>query len=164
MAALMENGVFKGYIGFDECTKQRVWTKQEIETLLFAAKIINVLLIRRELSGDPAEPQVKDGHTYKNFYIYAIDKKTFDLLYINRNLHNLMPGIRLGTRCFSAYHKYGGPCASCPALHLDGALNICTGDIKNPRLGVTNNVTACEIEWAPGRNAYFLCSYDTTQY
>lgn len=46
--AILENGAFKGFIGFDECRKQRCWTQGQIETLNFVAKILSVLLPKKK--------------------------------------------------------------------------------------------------------------------
>lgn len=49
-SAIMENGEFKGYIGFDECTRKMKWTEEQKDSLLFVAKIISTFLckMRRE--------------------------------------------------------------------------------------------------------------------
>ncbi len=163
LVALRQNGNFQGFVGFDECARQRLWVKQEIETLTFAARIIDLLLVRLEIAGDPGALQKKDDRTYRNFYIYAIDKATYELLYINRNTYNLTPKLRLGNTCFNAYHQLDRPCKGCPLEALDDTHNINTSNVCDSARGVSANVTGTEVEWAPGRMAYLLSSCDTSE-
>ncbi len=45
--AIMDNGQFKGYVGFDECTNQRYWTQEQIDTLSFLSKVLSVFLLKK---------------------------------------------------------------------------------------------------------------------
>lgn len=44
--AIMDEGKFKGYIGFDECRSNRFWTQEQIDALAFISKVISVFLMR----------------------------------------------------------------------------------------------------------------------
>lgn len=44
--AIRENGIFRGYIGFDECTQQRLWTKEQIQLLSDFSKMLSTFLLR----------------------------------------------------------------------------------------------------------------------
>lgn len=44
--AIMDRGVFRGYIGFDECTANYLWTKGQISMLEFMAEVMAVFLIK----------------------------------------------------------------------------------------------------------------------
>ena len=45
--AIMDRGVFRGYVGFDECTTNRLWTQGQISTLEFLAEVLAVFLIKQ---------------------------------------------------------------------------------------------------------------------
>lgn len=45
--AIRENGVFLGYIGFDECVYQRMWTQEQIDLLTYFSEILSVFLLKR---------------------------------------------------------------------------------------------------------------------
>lgn len=45
--AIMDNGQFRGYVGFDECSEQRYWTQEQIDTLSFFSKILSVFLLKK---------------------------------------------------------------------------------------------------------------------
>lgn len=44
--AIMDEGKFRGYIGFDECRGNRFWTQDQIDALAFISKVISVFLMR----------------------------------------------------------------------------------------------------------------------
>jgi len=44
--ALKQDGIIKGFVGFDECTGQRFWTQEEISTLTFLSEILSIFLFR----------------------------------------------------------------------------------------------------------------------
>lgn len=45
--AIMDQGVFRGYVGFDECTSNRLWTAGQVSTLEFLAEVLAVFLIKQ---------------------------------------------------------------------------------------------------------------------
>jgi len=45
--AIMDRGVFRGYVGFDECTSNRLWTEGQVSTLEFLAEVLAVFLIKQ---------------------------------------------------------------------------------------------------------------------
>lgn len=44
--AIRENGVFRGYIGFDECARKRLWTKEEIRMLSDLTQMLSAFLLK----------------------------------------------------------------------------------------------------------------------
>ena len=44
--AIMDRGVFRGYVGFDECTANYLWTQEQISMLQFMAEVLAVFLIK----------------------------------------------------------------------------------------------------------------------
>lgn len=38
--------VFRGYIGFDECVEQRLWTKEQINVLTFFSESLSMFLLQ----------------------------------------------------------------------------------------------------------------------
>ena len=45
--AIMDRGVFRGYVGFDECTANYLWTQGQISLLQFMAEVLAVFLIKQ---------------------------------------------------------------------------------------------------------------------
>lgn len=49
--AIMDRGVFRGYVGFDECTANYLWTQTQVSTLQFLAEVLAVFLIKHRADG-----------------------------------------------------------------------------------------------------------------
>ena len=47
--AIRDNGVFRGYIGFDECTQARLWTKEQIDLLTYFSEMLSVFHMKKRL-------------------------------------------------------------------------------------------------------------------
>jgi len=45
--AIMDRGVFRGYVGFDECSGNRLWTQEQVSALEFLAEVFAVFLIKQ---------------------------------------------------------------------------------------------------------------------
>lgn len=46
--AIRDNGVFRGYIGFDDCSAKRLWNKEQIQTLSFFSEMLGVFLLKEQ--------------------------------------------------------------------------------------------------------------------
>ncbi|MFR9190483.1 MAG: GAF domain-containing protein [Anaerotruncus massiliensis (ex Togo et al. 2019)] len=92
--ALKNDGVFSGYVGFDECSAQRFWTQEEIDTLTFISKILSTFLIKWRTQEKLAESfrVTRAVLDHQNLWTYVIGGD-HRLLYINRKTE-LRPGQR----------------------------------------------------------------------
>jgi diguanylate cyclase (GGDEF)-like protein len=48
--AIMDRGVFRGYVGFDECTATCLWTQGQVDTLKILAEMMAVFLVKQRAS------------------------------------------------------------------------------------------------------------------
>lgn len=55
--AIMDDGVFMGYVGFDECREKRAWTKAQIASLTLISNILSTFLLKFRLK----EGNAKNG-------------------------------------------------------------------------------------------------------
>lgn len=46
---IMDDGVFKGYVGFDECRENRSWTKPQIASLTLISNVLSTFLLKLRL-------------------------------------------------------------------------------------------------------------------
>ena len=44
--AIMDDGVFRGYVGFDDCRENRSWTKEQIASLTLIASVLSTFLLK----------------------------------------------------------------------------------------------------------------------
>lgn len=73
--AIKDNGVFKGWVGFDDCTSKCLWTINQIEVLSFISELLSLFLLKQraqdnvmELAGD-----LRAVLDHQNSWIYVVD-------------------------------------------------------------------------------------------
>ncbi len=163
--AIKDNGVFRGYVGFDDCRIKRFWTKEQISVLTFISKILSIFLMKQRAQDKAIETaralqQILDN---QNSWIYVVDRNTYEMYYINKKTRNLVPDAETGMTCYESFFDRTSPCSSCPARNIKEGHNNCTIEVFNPILNVWSLADASLISWQ-GREACLLCCHDVTDY
>ena len=156
--AIRDNDVFRGYIGFDECREQRLWTKEQIELLTFLAESLAMFLLRlrRQEKVQKQADELRSILDNQDAWIYIIDPDTFQLNYVNGKLLKALPQVRTGVPCYQALKGRPSPCERCPARQLGSATN---GNhlAYDPSLGCHVLIEAARIRWE-GSEAFLMTS------
>lgn len=151
--AIYDKGMFRGFVGFDECHSHRLWTQQQIDALSFFSEIISTFLLKKRAQ-DETERRAENLFSIlenQNAWIYVIDSNTFEFLFVNKKTRSLYPQISTGERCYSCLMDLDSPCPNCPALGLP--LHESKEEIiVNPILDLRVVSEATSIQW-DGRNA-----------
>jgi len=118
--AIRDRGVFRGYIGFDECVTQRMWTREQIEALVYLSEMLSVFLLKKRQQ-EKALRQAEDFRSIldnQNAWIYIIDPHSCELKYLNAKVRQLAPDARPGMYCYEALMGRGSRCAGCPSVNI----------------------------------------------
>ena len=59
LCAIRDHGVMRGYIGFDECSINRYWTREQVNMLSFFAEMLSVFLMKKRT--EDAYKKLKNG-------------------------------------------------------------------------------------------------------
>ncbi len=123
--AIRENGVFRGYIGFDDCMEPRMWTKEQIELLRFFSESMSVFLLRQrrqeKLQRQAEELQfILDS---QDAWSYVVDPDTYELRYINSRLREKGLTCNPGRTCYQILENRENPCRECPLVMLGSRKN-----------------------------------------
>ena len=162
--AIRENDAFKGFVGFDECTGKRMWTKEEISILSFISKLLSTFLMKerarqRDQMNSRLMAEILD---HQDAYIYAIAKSDYRLLYLNQKTRELDPSAQIGMCCYRAFFGRDEICQNCPVQTL-----IEQGDgskaVYNPQYGIWTSAHASAMQW-DNQDAYLLSCYDISKY
>ncbi len=154
--AIRDNGVFRGYVGFDECSQTRFWTKEQIDILRFLSDVLSTFLLKQR-SQEQLRRQLEDFKNImdsQNAWIYAIDAETNRLLFLNSRVRELVPTAHPGDICYRALTGLDQPCASCPVQETlrSGA---CHCALDSPRSGLTVETESSLLRWQ-GKEAVLL--------
>ena len=154
--AIRDNGVFRGYIGFDECKQQRFWTREQIHMLTYFSEMLAVFLLKRkeqERSNRWAR-QLTTILDNQNAFIYIIDPDTCELKYLNARTKALAPAVTVGMRCYEALLGCDSRCENCPSADIRRTKNAHTV-IENRKFGMKALAEATLIQWE-GRDSCLL--------
>lgn len=157
-SAILDNGVFRGFIGFDECVNNRIWTTTQIHTLVFLSKILAVFLLKKR-SQDATHMlanNLKSILDNQNAWIYVIDPETYRLRYINQRTRNMSPVIREGAYCYEVLMNRSACCPDCPVRNIMEAKNS-ESFIHNTFFGLYVRAEASKVVWNGQESCLVTC-------
>ena len=154
--AIYDRGVFRGYIGFDDCTSNRLWTKEQIDALTFFSELLAVFLLKKRAQ-DETQRYADDLASVldnQNAWIYVIDPDDCTLKFLNAKTRSLAPNAQIGMKCHQCLMGSDERCANCPALNIREKKNSCI-TIENYYLGLRVEAESTLIRWG-GKEACLL--------
>ncbi|MCM1165733.1 MAG: diguanylate cyclase [Lachnospiraceae bacterium] len=149
--SIVENGVFKGFVGFDECRSNRFWTQEQIDSLVFLSKVLSVFLLKARADNYASSlKSILDNHQHA---LYIVDAETRKLLYLNKLIEDVIGKGKLGTDCCQAI--CGGVFGSCPISALRETGSSRELESFSPVFNKHVRARASEVVWE-GRPAYLV--------
>lgn len=163
--AIRDKGVFKGYVGFDECSAHRFWTKEQIDILSMLARILSTFLLKQRSQERLIRTvgQMEMLLEQQNSLIYTVDKN-YILLYANHKTWELVPSAQIGVAtCYKIFFGRGTPCEICPIQSLKKGDTSNSMEIYNACLDIWTLTDASSLTW-DGKDAYLLTCHDISKY
>lgn len=156
--AIREGGIFRGYVGFDECVEQRLWTKEQIQTLSYFSEMLSLFLFKQrkqEKSVRYAEElqMILDN---QNAWIYIIDPVDCRLKYLNAKTRELAPDVTPGMCCYEALMGQKARCPGCPSLDIQKTRNS-SACLYNSRFDLNVLAEATLIQWNGENSCLLTC-------
>ena len=162
--AIRDEGEFKGWVGFDDCTDHHLWTGAEIEILSFIAELLSLFLLKKRAQKQ-ATDLAEDLLTvldHQNSWLYVTDPDTYELLFINAKILASTGSVSVGMRCYEAFLNAAQPCERCPMKDIKQTVSNSL-EIYNPRLDIWTLADASLIRWE-NKPACLLACHDITPY
>lgn len=155
--AVRESGVFRGYIGFDECNEGRMWTRDQIRLLQYFSETLGLYLLNRRRQ-QRAEIQADELNTILDNqagWLYIIDPKDYTLKYCNKKTARLTPDAKPGNVCYRALMNRSGRCPGCPAADLGSESHATI--LTDGRTGIRLLAEATPIHWQGENSCLMSC-------
>ncbi len=115
--AIRQNGSFRGYIGFDECTKQRLWTKEEIQLLSHFSEMLSAFLLHYR-EKEQLHLQAQHLQNLLQSCSYIVEPETHKLKYADDTILQHIPALELDAPCYKVLMNRQSPCSGCPLESL----------------------------------------------
>lgn len=156
--AIRDRDVFCGFIGFDECTGMRLWTKEEVSLLTLISQLLSTFLQKKRVVDRDHQLAVRLNAILdvQDAYIYAVRQDNYELLYLNDKTKELDSTAQVGMPCYHAFFGKDKPCETCPLRGKDY-------EIYNPQYDVWTKVKVASLRWGE-YDAYLLSCFDITDY
>ncbi len=110
------------FIGLDDCTKTRVWTEREINSLQYIGKLLSIILQGTHLRDEINELAISNRNSAdildnSDSLVYVSDLNTYDLLYLN-DVGKRTIGVKfdeeyLNKKCYKMLQGQEAPCSFC---------------------------------------------------
>ncbi|MBE6962929.1 MAG: diguanylate cyclase [Ruminococcaceae bacterium] len=152
--AIQDNDVFRGYIGFDDCTANRLWTQEQISLLQFLSEVMALFLLKKRTQ-DKAMAQaanLKNILDCQDAWLYVVNPNTYQLKFLNAKLKKLAPRSQTNQLCYKTLLGRKRPCVQCP-LHSSGGIST----IRNEKLDVVVQAHADPILWDGKEECLITC-------
>ncbi len=154
--SIVDDGKFKGFVGFDECRSNRFWTQEQIDSLVFLSKVLSIFLMKarsRKQSDNYANSLKSILDNYPQT-LYIVDAETHKLLYLNKLTESVIGAGKLGMECSAAI------CGDkmfpkCPIHELLKTGKSSPIEMTSPVLNKKVRVQATEVHWE-GKPAYLI--------
>ena len=77
--------MFRGFVGFDECTGVRMWTKEEVGMLSLISQLLTTFLQKKRSIDRERQMTIRLNTILdvQDAYIYVIEDGSYRLLYLN---------------------------------------------------------------------------------
>ena len=163
------NGYHYGFVGFDECTFNRVWDSEELILLKNLSQIISNATHRYRAETNVIQSQQTLRTVLENINanIFVSDFNTMEILFANRNLKKMFGNNIEGKKCWKVLHNdKTDVCDFCPRQYLfDG--NHRPGGVyyweeHHEATGIWFAHTSTFVKWIDGRLTQLEVSIDIT--
>ncbi len=95
--------------------------------------------------------------------IYISDPETYEILYVNNKLADLLPGDCIGSKCYKTLQGLEAPCGFCTNHIILGNTEPYRWDYYNPSLDRHFSIVDRIIQWSDGRDVRFEMAIDITE-
>jgi signal transduction histidine kinase/ActR/RegA family two-component response regulator len=155
-----------GFIGFDDCRSHREWPGEDVEILRTIARIIASVIERQEAESrlQAERSQLLSIFDSIDEPIYVSDPESFEVLFVNKAMRELLGRDPLGGICYRAFHGLDAPCSFCTnEIILAKRGETYRWEHHNPVLGRTFAAHDRIIRWPDGRDVRLELAFDITE-
>ncbi len=121
-AQIKRDGQMTFFIGLDDCSKTRIWTEREINSLQYIGKLLSIILQGTHLRDEINELAISNRNSAdildsSDSIVYVSNLENYDLLYLNgtgkQAVGILSDKEMIGKKCYAVLQGNKEPCSFC---------------------------------------------------
>ncbi len=161
--AIYDDGVFSGFVGFDECSHERVWTGEQIGTLSLVSRLLSIFLIKHHRKNDAAfTADFMSALDQNASFVYIVDPESYNVIFCNQVVADTFGLSFVGQKCHKAFLNSDTPCSRCPIRLYNETGKPQALEILRPD-GMWLMSQASPMHWQ-GRHMMMVSSIDVTKH
>ena len=162
--AIRDGEQFKGFIGFDDCLRRRLWTQEQIDTLRFLSEMLSVFLMKWRVTqkSQEAVTNLEKLLDNQNAWVYVIDPDTYEMEYVNQRMRDLVKQECIGRKCYEVTLNKDAPCDICPMKEVIEKGNT-SMEFYNPMFDLWTLIDGSMITWNKKKACMLTCK-DVSRY
>lgn len=150
--AIMDEGVFRGFVGFECDDDRRTWTQDQVGYLTSLAEVLSMFLLKKRIkeSADVWAESLRHIMAKKNGWVEVIRESDYGLCFLNDPAGKLQVEWKKGEPCYRTLMGRDTPCETCPLNTLGQVV-----ELYSPIAKMTARAKATYASWE-GENVYLL--------
>lgn len=163
--SILDDGEFRGFVGFDECRSNRFWTDEQIHTLKFVSEILSTFLMKLHAKKriQKEVDNLMEVLNHLDAYVYVVEPHTFKVRFINQKTIMMDPNVKLKDTCYHNFFNLNKPCDNCPLIKLRDFNDDRPVEFYNPKFNLWVSAKPSSIIWEKEQCILLSC-FDITQY
>lgn len=162
---IKNNGGLIGLIGFDDCSKERDFSDEEIEEIGTICHVLGTFLVKHRVSESWKHQIAALSSAIDRFGnpVYVVDMDTQDIIYENRRTCEILGRSGVGLKCYSQYMGMKEQCENCPMRKISENNPQGEADIINNVVGIKVHTVATMIAWNGHKRACLIDCAEITK-
>lgn len=161
--AIIEEGKFKGIIGYEICDRIYTWRKKDLDNLISLGRILGRFALGYQSKVREEKNRLMQNEIAKNQKLvsYVLKANTYELLDISEAARVMFPNARVGEICYKTFNNLDTPCEHCPLYGLSESRERSTANIYNANKNIRLKTTATRMTYED-QDAVLICSNEVT--
>lgn len=163
---ILDNGKLLGFIGFDNCENNLVPSDADIDEMKTICNILATFFVKHRIATESAEALNAMTEVMNHFEncIYVIDPDSFEVLFMNEKMRQLMGVGNAYEPCYSHFRGNASQCEDCPIRDLtEGPLQKMTRELYSKKLHICLEASFSYLRWIDGRTACLVSGVTITK-
>lgn len=160
--AILDEGVFTGYIGFDDCHENRIWTEEQVATLALISKLVGAFLVKERKTAEAAfSSDFRAAMDDNPAYLYVVDPENHKVIYENKAIRRVEGHPSTGKVCYRVFVGRDRPCEGCPMEAAERGERVRTEICRQDGMWLLSQASL--LRWNGRKMAVIACT-DITPY